>query len=421
VKTVVIFLTLDGALLALTVVTASPMSTRSRALVVLVLSALVESCGWVRLPRGAWPMAPAGRPVALLMEGSAFTSPVRALTARELESELGRPVRVVDALPTAADDDTKALAERVVGGRALRYDWREPHCAWDRTLLEGVTHDVDAVYRVAVEYSERERPATDQEWDELNADRLAFRRLVERPQVRQEFVTGTVTRTVLVTKDPVTRASLHRRRVALASDKERIDVAAAVADVVRGLGAASDPEWEGLARRQLKQGCPFLALAIADTQLEPGAREPVETAALAAMRGPDRSRARDDAAAARKTAPAPQPPDAPHPTEAPAAAAAPVEAAAASAVSCRALCAMHMVEICNTDKVLWSAHRTRWEPTPCGMRRGEPFLAQCYQEQWDTGTFDTSCVQPCEASDAGRSRLTAILQEAGCVADPGPS
>ena len=125
----------------------------------------------------------------------------------------------------------------------------------------------------------------------------------------------------------------------------------------------------------------------------------------------------------RKPAPVPQPAaDAPRPTaEAPDAAEPPVETAAASAVSCQALCAMHMVEICNSDKVLWSAHRARWEPTPCGMRRGEPFLAQCYQEQWDTGTFDTSCVQPCEASDAGRSRLTAILQESGCVGDPGPS
>jgi hypothetical protein len=139
--------------------------------------------------------------------------------------------------------------------------------------------------------------------------------------------------------------------------------------------------------------------------------------------GSDRGRARDDAAASRKRAPAPQtaPPTSQPTQQAPEAAAPPVETAAAGTVSCQALCAMHMVEICNTDKVLWSAHRARWEPTPCGMRRGEPFLAQCYQEQWDTGTFDTSCVQPCEASDAGRSRLTAILQEAGCVAGPGRS
>jgi hypothetical protein len=242
--------------------------------------------------------------------------------------------------------------------------------------------------------------------------------------VRQEFVTGTVTRTALVMKDTVARASLHRRRLTFASDRDRIDVAAAVADVVRELGAAPDPEWEGLARRQLNQGCPFLALAIADTQLGPGAREPVETAALAAMRGnADRGRARDDAGTARRPAPTPPPavdaprmaPEASEPAETPGA------TAAASGASCQALCAMHMVEICNTDKVLWSAHRARWEPTPCGMRRGEPFLARCYQEQWDTGTFDTSCVQPCEASEAGRSRLTAILQESGCVADRGPS
>jgi len=399
------------------------MSIRLRALVALV-SVLTTSCGSLRLPRGAWPTAPGGRPVALLMEGSAFTPAVRTLAARGLEREFNRPVRVIDALPTAADDETRALATRVVGERSLRYDWREPHCAWDRTILAGVTYDVGAVYRAVVEYSERERPATDAEWEELNAGRFGFRRLVERPRVRQEFVTGTVTRTALVTRDAVVRASLHRRRLALATDNERIDVGAALADVVRGLGATPDPEWEGLARRQLKQGCPFLALAIADTQLAPGVREPVETAALGAMRGGmDRTRGRDDAAHARKAAPAPSPAaDAGHPApEAHEPAEAAAATAAASAVSCQALCAMHMVEICNMDKVLWSAHRARWEPTPCGMRRDEPFLTECYQEQWDTGTFDTSCVQPCQASDAGRSRLTAILEEAGCVAGPGQS
>jgi hypothetical protein len=426
------FLTLDGALLALRVFTASTMSTRSRAPVILVLALLSSSCGYVKLPRLGWRTAFAGRPVALLMEGSAFSTPVRARTARELQRELGRPVNVVEALPSAADDDTRALAARVVGERSLRYDWREPRCAWDRALLAGITRDVDAVFRAVLEYSERTRPATDEEWESFKSFqgiRVGFRRLDERPTVREEVVTGIVTRTALVLKDPVARASLHRRRVTLATDDERVDVAAAVADAVHELGAVPDPEWEGLALRQMKQGCPFLALAIADTQLPADQRESVQTAAIAAMRGsPERaaSRPRAETGAPRKPASAREPDKAPvadlrAASETPEAEETPEAPRAAPQVSCHSLCEMHMVEICNTDKVLWSAHRARWEPTPCGTRRDEPFLAQCYQEQWDTGTFETSCVQPCEASDAGRSRLMAILQDAGCVSGPGPS
>jgi hypothetical protein len=362
------------------------------------------------------------------MEGSAFSPPARARTARELEHELGRPVGVLETLPTAMDGETKALATRVVGERGLAYDWREPQCAWDRVLLAGVTRGVDAVYRAVLESSEHERPATDQEWEDLGKGLLGFRRLVERPLVREEVLTGTVTRSALVSKDGMVRTALHRGRVALATDEERIDVGLAVAEAARGLGAPPEPEWEALARRQLKQGCPFLALAIADTQLASGTREPVQSAAIAAMRPSPERRAEHGSATRRpasareveRTAAAARPtPEPPQADEEPAAADAPT--AAAQGASCHALCEMHMVEICNTDKVLWSAHRVRWEPTRCGTRREEPFLAQCYQEQWDTGTFETSCVQPCEASDEGRGRLMAILQEAGCVSGPGQS
>ena len=54
--TPVSFLTLDGALLALDLVTASSMSIRSRALALLALAVVPSSCGWVRLPRGGWSM-----------------------------------------------------------------------------------------------------------------------------------------------------------------------------------------------------------------------------------------------------------------------------------------------------------------------------------------------------------------------------
>jgi hypothetical protein len=405
------------------------MSTRSRLLGVFAVAALLStSCGYVRLPENPWRTPVEGRPVALLLEGSAFAARVRERTARMLEGELRRPVRLVEALPTAADDETKALAARIVGVRSLRYDWREPQCAWDRTLLAGVTLDVDAVFRAVVEYTERERPATDGEWEELRGARVGFRQLRERPTMREEVVTGTVSRSALVLRDAVSRVSLHRRRVTLAEDRERIDVAVVVAETAHGLGVPAAPEWDALARRQLKQGCPFLALAIADTYLASREREPVQVAALAAMRGTQsRGGSRERPGSPARPAPPAREPEEPiavtQPTPvSPEPSAAPAEpTAVARAASCQSLCEMHMVEICNTDKVLWSAHRARWEPTPCGTRRDEQFLAQCYQEQWDTGTFETSCVQPCEASDAGRSRLMAILQEAGCVAGPGQS
>src|SRR5207249_10414114 len=83
--------------------------------------------------------------------------------------------------------------------------------------------------------------------------------------------------------------------------------------------------------------------------------------------------------------------------------------------SCSALCGMHMVEICNKDKSLWNAHGSKWQPTPCGTRRDEDFLADCYRRQWLTGAFHDSCVVPCESTPEGRGRLLGILQTAGCL------
>jgi hypothetical protein len=424
------------------------MSTRSRALVALAVALVPSACGHLPLP-GAGSSEAVPRPVALLAEGSAFTDSVRAATVREVERALHRPVRIIDAMPGPADTDTKALAARLVSERAAiaRYDWREPHCAADRAVLTGVARGVHAVYRAALEYAERERPATDEEWTLLGQTRVGFRRLRARPAVRVEVLSGAVDRVVFVAKDAAARASLQRRRVTLATDPRRLDAAAAVAEAIAALGAVPPPDWDGVARRLVRTGCPFLALGVADTQLVgSAAREPVQTAALAAMRATvdrrtARQRAEDTAERARaairegnvergaamlaeyEASAERQPATVQELGEALAAArSAPDAAPAADAVtSCRALCEMHMVEICNADKVLWSAHRARWEPTPCGIRREEPFLAQCYREQWETGTFETSCVQPCESSDEGRTRLMAILQDAGCVAGPGPS
>ncbi|TMA60213.1 MAG: hypothetical protein E6J75_01580 [Deltaproteobacteria bacterium] len=76
-----------------------------------------------------------------------------------------------------------------------------------------------------------------------------------------------------------------------------------------------------------------------------------------------------------------------------------------------------MVELCNNDRALWIEHRVRWEATPCGTRRHDAFLEECYRQQWQSGTFDDACVAPCETTPEGRERLESILRRAGCLRD----
>lgn len=68
----------------------------------------------------------------------------------------------------------------------------------------------------------------------------------------------------------------------------------------------------------------------------------------------------------------------------------------------------------NNDNILWSFHRARWESTPCGARRDEDFLQDCYQHQWLSSTFRDACLRPCEDSPDGRERLLRVLRDAGC-------
>jgi hypothetical protein len=74
-----------------------------------------------------------------------------------------------------------------------------------------------------------------------------------------------------------------------------------------------------------------------------------------------------------------------------------------------------MVELCNNDRTLWSQHGSRWESTRCGLRRSETFLEDCYRMQWLSGTYEQSCIRPCEESADGRTRLLAVLRRSGCL------
>jgi hypothetical protein len=66
--------------------------------------------------------------------------------------------------------------------------------------------------------------------------------------------------------------------------------------------------------------------------------------------------------------------------------------------------------------VLWSFNRRKWEATRCGAKREDEFLVECYRQQWVSGTFQDSCLTPCETDPEGRERLRSILKGAGCFA-----
>jgi len=89
--------------------------------------------------------------------------------------------------------------------------------------------------------------------------------------------------------------------------------------------------------------------------------------------------------------------------------------APAQQYSCSTLCGMHMIELCNRDKILWDSHGRRWEPTACGTMREEAFLKECYRQQWLSGAFHDACLVPCEREEEGRDRLLDLLQGAGCL------
>jgi hypothetical protein len=74
-----------------------------------------------------------------------------------------------------------------------------------------------------------------------------------------------------------------------------------------------------------------------------------------------------------------------------------------------------MVELCNNDRTLWAQNGSHWENTRCGLRRNEAFLEDCYRMQWLSGTYEQSCIRPCEQNADGRMRLVAMLRRSGCL------
>jgi hypothetical protein len=400
--------------------------------------------------------------VGLIAEGSAFAqSGMRDAVVRAVESGSGRRVVLIDPKAPEIDARRTSLATALTKAdkSVAKYDWREPHCASDAVVLLALHHHVDAIYRVTLEHASTMRPPTPAEAQELSRRAKPVRAvlggvgLARRDTVAEETVSGSVVLTSFgsAVESRRTRVARTLTRLEPTPFGARLDVGAAVADALRALPAVPTPAWDRVARRLTTTGCPVLALAVHDAHLQSAAKhKDVKTAALKEMRrnvGKRTAKQLAEAASARFRAaleqgnveeasqilaryaadPACSPDTVKKLTQAletartASAALAPIEpvepepsAAEDNEKSCRSLCSLHMVEICNNDRALWSSNRSTWEATACGRKRDEAFLQDCYRQQWLNGAFESACVVPCEGSPEGRNRLISILQDAGC-------
>src|SRR5438046_833728 len=129
----------------------------------LLVVALAGACGWrtgFQLPAPGPDTS--ARPVGLITTGSAFErAGVRRRVAETLERASQRRVVLLDAPASVRDAAVKDLAARLIRANPsiVGYDWRELRCA-SAGVLTAITRQVDAVYRVSLDYVERSRPAT---------------------------------------------------------------------------------------------------------------------------------------------------------------------------------------------------------------------------------------------------------------------
>jgi len=376
-------------------------------LVLLVCAACAGRSPWARVP------VPSDvRGVALVVDGPAAGRPeVRRSLKQAVERASGRLVVLIDSETSPDDAAVKTLAARLMKANPsiASYDWRKRRCRATGPVLTALAKDVDGVYRVSLQYTERTRPATPEETArrEWAATVLHALHIGSGDTVREESVSGIVVMTSFAGTDHPYRVPIARTatRIAPTALTERLDPVAIAGGAIRKLPPLPRPRWDAVARRLTAEGCPFLALALCETRMDGAAtRRPLRTAALAAMHSSGRQ-----VMAKPPTAPSSPSQEGAEDTEA-------RETRTLDEMySCSALCGMHMVEICNKDKSLWNAHGSKWQPTPCGTRRDEDFLADCYRRQWLTGAFHDSCVVPCESTPEGRDRVLGILQTAGCL------
>src|SRR5262249_52644766 len=177
----------------------SAMARRSTLLPIAVLTALSAACGL--LPQQAAPPplpASAERSaVAAITEGSAFTRPgVTEGVMRLLEYKTGRRVFLFSPPPASTDLQCQTTAASLLKANPslARYDWHEPRCTAYWAVLPGLEHDVDAVYRISLDYSEASRPLVEPDPTPRTGLEQVLRALDvgSHGSERRESVSGTV-------------------------------------------------------------------------------------------------------------------------------------------------------------------------------------------------------------------------------------
>jgi hypothetical protein len=370
---------------------------------------VLAACG-LHLP-GRSPMwlSSTSSAVALVVEGSAFRRPgTREEVVIAVERATGRRAVIVPGFSTAMDRTRERLASRLAKERprVAGYDWKEHRCAADAVTLSALDAGFAGGYRVKLDYATRMRKASRGPSDKAGA---------RRRNVLEARLTGTVALSAFTETSPARPITVSRTATARTGRASPgIDIQALVIEAVQKLPSLREPDWDGFARRLLKSGCPLLAVAVAETRLHTKATRAgirIEALTLMERSGPERvvGERPADQRPGRVQAPrvAAREPESPSKTK----------SRAADIYSCSDLCGLHMVELCNNDKLLWSYYRGKWEPTPCGTKREDPFLTECYEQQWASGTFRDSCVTPCESDPEGRERLRDMLEGAGCFTD----
>jgi hypothetical protein len=378
------------------------------------VAALVAT-GCLSGPRSARPPADADRPGAVVIfEGSAFDGAAARDAATRLIGQMAeRPVRALLEEPPI---------ERVTRAASSRLERTAPSAARDgacrkrgRSVATAVAERAEIVFRVKLDARTTARPATDKDRADLGPkgfDKvLSVVGLGGGDTVYETTLGGSVERVTFPGTTTTARRAVHwvDRRIGKSGDAPPPSVEGALRDAFDALPASGAARWEPVARGLVSGGCPSLGVAVADTFLDDAAvRRRIHAAAEAFLRA-DAKRgettvAQGDAVASNEPEPAPaaEPP-------------ADVTSAPEAGYSCTTLCSLHMVELCNNDRTLWTQHGSRWENTRCGTRRSEAFLTDCYRMQWLSGTYERACMRPCEENDEGRSRLIALLRRSGCL------
>ena len=350
--------------------------------------------------------APAPPGVVVVLRGSAFENPATRDEATQVaNAQTGRPARaIVEEPPLERVIQSKSSrAERAVA-RAARNEARSASCLKKgRPFATALAEGADTIVRIRLDAKTTSRPATDAERKELAASRLAGVLSsvgLGGDTVYDTKLDGTVERTTFPGAPATARQRVKwsGRHLGPKGTPPPPSVGDAISKALAAMPAPATARWDQIARGLVSGGCPVLATAVADTFLDDGApKRRIRAAAAAALDPSPPPSAPAPEAAPSDPDPAPEPP----PTE--------------IVSSCASLCTLHMVELCNNDRSLWTQNGARWENTRCGVRRSEVFLENCYRMQWLSGTYEQSCVQPCERGDDGRARLLAMLRRSGCI------